>query len=348
MNLLACDLGGTKVLLGIYEKGDKNNPPKEILKEHYLSSEWDSFYLILDDFLNQKCRNIVIPKIACFGIAGPIDGNHAKITNLNWSISKLKLEKSYNFQKVELINDFAILIYGIPYIYKNQFKTIQEGKFNNISNNSNLHSIIGAGTGLGVSRGIISEDKVISLPSEGGHIEFSPKSKEEWEIKEWLKIHLKLNRVSAERIISGQGLSNIAKWRFTKNDAKNHPFYKFLREADNSSSLKKILPSKICQMSSEGDNLMQEIEKIWLDAYSSFLGDIAIHELCYGGLWIAGGTAPKHIDNFSNNSFLEQFSDKGRLKEIVNSIPIRVIVDDKFGLYSAACRAKMLFKNTSK
>ena len=92
---------------------------------------------------------------------------------------------------------------------------------------------------------------------------------------------------------------------------------------------------------------MIEVERIWLNAYASFLGDIALQELCFGGLWISGGTAPKHFKNFKSKSFMKQFSDKGRLKDILKTMPVNVILDEEFGLFSAACRAKMLLQKNS-
>jgi len=341
MNFLACDLGGTKVLIAIYEGVNKDSPPKLIAKERYLSREWESIYEITKDFLKNKCKNKYFPKIACFGIAGPIKQNSAKITNLNWDISELKLKKHFQFEKVELINDFAILIYGIPFLKSNQFKTLQ----NNTNKNNDFegyHSIVGAGTGLGISRGIISKTKVFVLPSEGGHIEFAPKTQEEWELKVWLKNYLNIDRVSYERIISGEGLSNIAKWKLSKEDIRDHPFNYYLKETKESNIIEKNLAGKICQLAKEGDPLMKEIETLWFNAYSSFIGDLALHELCFGGLWISGGTAPKHFKNFISDSFLKQFSNKGRLKDIVKTIPIRIILDEEFGLHSAACRANSL------
>ena len=343
MNFLACDLGGTKVLIAIYEEVNKDSPPKLITKERYLSAEWESIYAITKDFLKNKCKNKYFPKIACFGIAGPIEKNSAKITNLNWEISVLKLKNLFRFEKVELINDFAVLIYGIPYLKSNQFKTIQ-----NDTNKSNsfegYHTFVGAGTGLGISRGIISKTKIFVLPSEGGHIEFAPKTKEEWELKQWLKNYLNIERVSYERIISGEGLSNIAKWKLSKKENRDHQFNHYLDKAKESKIIDKGLAEKICQLAKEGDPLMARIETLWFNTYSSFIGDLAVHELCFGGLWISGGTAPKHFKKFISDSFLKQFSNKGRLKDIVKTIPIRIILDEEFGLHSAACRAKSLLR----
>ena len=118
MNFLACDLGGTKVLLGIFEKEINNNSPKLIFKKKYISSDWSSFELILEDFLKKECKNINHPSSACFAVAGPLSNNNAKIINLSWNISGDVLQRKFNFKSCELINDFAVQIYGIPFLKK--------------------------------------------------------------------------------------------------------------------------------------------------------------------------------------------------------------------------------------
>tara|TARA_B100001989_G_scaffold38694_1_gene23536 strand:+ start:146 stop:1183 length:1038 start_codon:yes stop_codon:yes gene_type:complete len=343
MNFLACDLGGTKVLLGIYKKDVNGDSPNLILKKKYISSEWASFELILEDFLKNICRNFNHPSSACFAVAGPVSDDNANIINLSWNISGKDLKKKFNFKSCELINDFAVQIYGIPFLKKNQYSTIQNGA-NSQGANNDLHAIVGAGTGLGIARGIISGSKVIVLPSEGGHVEYSPKSKSEWELKIWLKNYLNLERISCERIISGTGLSRIAEWRLSKSDVKYHPLKKYFKGTNIPDDLRKELPEKICSLSNEGDQLMIEAKNIWLNAYASLLGDVALQELCFGGLWISGGTAPKHFKNFKSDLFMKQFFDKGRLKDILRTIPLKVILDEEYGLFSAACRAKMLLK----
>ena len=341
MNFLACDLGGTKVLMGLYEQDFHHKFPKLIFKKRYLSSEWDSFDSIIESFLNKECKGINYPRTACFAIAGPVLNNKAKIMNLSWNISCDDLKKKFNFESVELINDFGVLLYGIPFLQKTQSALIQVGDKSK-GNSKNLHAIVGAGTGLGIARGIIDGNDIKVLASEGGHIEFSPRTKLEWELKIWLEKYFKMERISCERIISGVGLSRIAEWRLSKPDARNHPFQKTIEQLKISEDLRKKIPEQICNLSNNGDILMMEIEKIWLEAYASFIGDLAVHELCYGGLWISGGTASKHFKFFNSDSFLKHFSNKGRLKDIVRSIPVNVILDEEFGLYSAACRAKLL------
>ena len=343
MNFLACDLGGTKVLLGIFERVINDDSPKLLFKKKYISSDWKSFELILEDFLKNECKNITHPSSACFAVAGPLSNNNAKIMNLSWNISGNELKNKFKFERCELINDFAVQIYGIPFLKKNQYSTIQNGSQSEGTNND-LHAIVGAGTGLGIARGLISGKNVKVFASEGGHVEYSPKSELEWDLKTWLKNSINIERISCERIISGTGLSRIAEWRLSKSDAKNHPLQKFFSEIRISDSLRKELPEKICNLSKEGDQLMIEVERIWLGAYASLLGDVALQELCFGGLWISGGTASKHFKNFKSDLFLKQFFDKGRLKDILKTIPMKVILDEEFGLFSAACRANMLLK----
>jgi glucokinase len=100
MNFLACDLGGTKVLLGIFERVINDDSPKLLFKKKYMSSDWDSFEMILEDFLKNECKNITYPSSACFAVAGPLSKNNAKIMNLSWNISGNKLKNK--FKKINL------------------------------------------------------------------------------------------------------------------------------------------------------------------------------------------------------------------------------------------------------
>ena len=89
-----------------------------IFKKKYISSDWSSFELILEDFLKKECKNINHPSSACFAVAGPLSNNNAKIINLSWNISGNALQNKFNFKSCELINDFAVQIYGIPFLKK--------------------------------------------------------------------------------------------------------------------------------------------------------------------------------------------------------------------------------------
>ena len=116
MNFLACDLGGPKVLLGIFENEINDDSPKLLFKKKYISSNWDSFELILEDFLKNECKNITHPSSACFAVAGPLSNDKAQIINLSWDISGNALQNKFDLKSCELINDFAVQILSLIHI----------------------------------------------------------------------------------------------------------------------------------------------------------------------------------------------------------------------------------------
>ena len=108
------------------------------------------------------------------------------------------------------------------------------------------------------------------------------------------------------------------------------------------------MPELVSQAAKSGDPLMQEVLNIWLSAYGCVAGDIALQELCLGGLWIAGGTASKQIDGICSDIFLNSFRDKGRFKNFLEDLPVMAIIDQEAGLFSAACRTRILAESNEK
>ena len=202
MNLLAGDLGGTKTILAVYSN---ENYPRKIFEKYYISSEWESFYSIFDDFFKQLPDHISLPEYGCIGVAGPIKDQKVTITNLGWDIEAEELSQLSKINNIELINDFSVIIYGIPFFKNDQYEVIQGTLNSETKTNQELVAIIGAGTGLGMSRGLITPKNIFIFPSEGGHREFSPRTENEWELVKWLKKKLTIQRVSIERIVSATG-----------------------------------------------------------------------------------------------------------------------------------------------
>ncbi len=345
MNLLAGDLGGTKTILGIYSN---ENYPKKLYNKYYISSEWKSFYSIFEDFINQLPDHISLPEYGCIGVAGPINNHKVKITNLDWDIETEKLSLLSKTNNIELINDFSVLIYGIPFFKNNQYEVIQ-GKLNyEYKNNQNLVAIIGAGTGLGMSRGIITPKSISIFPSEGGHREFSPRTQEEWDLVKWLKKKLYIQRISIERIVSGTGLGMIARWKLDNPIEINHPLQQISKKIDINNSAILDFPSLVWEKANTGDKLMSEALQLWLSAYGSAAGDLALQELCSSGLWIAGGTAVKNLNGINSSQFLDAFSNKGRFQSFLKEIPLIVLKDPEATLFSSACRAHLIAESNEK
>ena len=338
MNLLAGDLGGTKTILAIYSN---ENHPQKLFQRYYISSEWTSLYLIFEDFIKHLPEHISIPEYGCIGVAGQIKCQKVKITNLGWDIETEELSQLSKINNIELINDFSVLIYGIPFFKKDQYEVIQGTLNSDFKNNQELIAIIGAGTGLGMSRGLITTKSISIFPSEGGHREFSPRTENEWELVKWLKKKLNIQRISIERIVSGPGLGMIAKWKLDNPINENHPLQRVLKKMDSDKSDFTDLPAIVWEKATNGDKSMSEALKLWLNAYGSAAGDLALQELCSSGLWIAGGTAVKNLNGINSSNFLDAFSNKGRFQSYLKTIPLIVLKDPEATLFSSACRARL-------
>ncbi len=341
IQFLAGDLGGTKTFLAIYEWC--GGELIEIYQQRYRSSDWDCLESMLNNFFKKLPPELKKPKEGCIAVAGPVNNGVAKITNLSWNLNEASLCKACGLDQLEIINDFSVLIYGLPFLKDSQTVKLQGPK--GVQNISGQVAIIGAGTGLGIARGFANEECLFSLPSEGGHQEFAPRNEQEWELAQWLKRFLRLKRISIERIVSGNGLGHIAQWLLDDQSARHHPLKdvaEIWHKKTPESSNWQDLPSLISKAAKEGDPLMGEALKIWLSAYGSAAGDLAVQEMCRGGLWIGGGTAHKHLSGLRSNFFLDAMRNKGRFKPFIESLPVSALIDPKAGLFSAACRALMI------
>ena len=339
MFYLAGDLGGTKTLLAVYSVKEH---VQNIHQKRYVSADWKSFAEILNDFLENLPSTIESPTKGCVCIAGPVKQGKSKITNLGWDLDKKKLIDQTSLEELDLINDFSVLIYGLYHFSSEQYVEVQN-RLKPLEIDE-VVTIIGAGTGLGIARGINTKSGLIALPSEGGHREFSPRCNKEVNLYEWIKKDLNLSRVSLERIVSGTGLGQIARWRLQKEDAHTHPLN--LKDIANNFSITSLkdpnLPSVVSKLAEEGDPLMIEVLKMWLSAYGSAVGDLALHELSTGGIWIAGGTAAKQIKGIQSKIFISAMTNKGRFEEFMKELQVIALTDPEAGLFSSACRALML------
>ena len=349
---LAGDLGGTKTLLAIYS--NQNGKLKQEHVQRYVSAEWTSLDSMLKHFLQTRPDGFATPKTSCFAVAGPVKNHSAELTNLGWTISQESLKQSAGLAQVELVNDFAVLIYGLPHFSDSQQITLQAG-----SNTDSDHTqteqgpvaILGAGTGLGMARGLPSHEGWIALPSEGGHREFAPRSDDEWALVQWLKRDLSLERISVERVVSGTGLGHVMHWMLQQSGEANHPLQekaKAWRWNTPKHPDYHDLPASTCNYAKAGDEISNAALTLWLSAYGAAAGDLALQELCSGGLWIGGGTAEKNQDGLKSMDFLNAMRQKGRFQPFLEGLTVRAVIDPEAGLFSAACRARELAESSEK
>ena len=347
---LAGDLGGTKTLLSIYREIDG-----QLKKEHshrYRSADWQDLESMLRHFLAEAPAEISKPSTSCIAVAGPVHQGSARLTNLPWQMSQTSLSAATGLERLELVNDFAVLIHGLSHFSDEQQVVLQTGRNRSAPAPAGAENgpvaILGAGTGLGMARGLPAADGWLAIPSEGGHREFAPRTEKEWELAQWLKQDLGLQRLSIERIVSGTGLGHVMNWLLHRQNGLQHCL-RAQAQAWRTMSADQPgypdLPSFTSKAAAEGDPLAGEAVKLWLGAYGSAAGDLALQELCIGGLWIGGGTAGKNLNGLCSTQFLEPLRSKGRFRSLIEGLTIRAVIDPEAGLFSAACRARDLVES---
>ena len=338
--LLAGDLGGTKTLLALYEA--KAGQLNCLTRERFNSAEWPHLAPMLQKFLSDHQDVGMVVAAGCIAVAGPVQQGKATVTNLSWSLDEKELASTMGLGQLELVNDFAVLVYGLPHLSSEQEVLLQSGE---VDPNGPI-AIIGAGTGLGMARGIRYQGKLLALPSEGGHREFAPRNTDELLLVSWLRKELKLDRLSVERIVSGTGLGLIYLWLEHCGGAEEHFMLseaaRAWKELAPGSPNRPDLPALVAKQAANGGPLASKAQEIWLGAYGSAAGDLAVHEMASGGLWVGGGTASKQLQGLQSEDFLGAMARKGRFQKFVANLPVKALVDGDAGLFSAACRARLL------
>lgn len=336
--ILAGDIGGTNTRLLLAQINNHNTKkPKliEISKAKYKNKDFPKFEDIINEFINQ---NNAIPidsiKASCFAVAGPIINQKVKLTNLPWSISAKRLKKNTNLKNILLINDFTAIGYGIPNLEPKDYMVLQNAP----KKITSPIAYLGAGTGLGV--GLMmpanNNNNKISykiIHTEGGHVDFAPTNTLQVNILQYL--YKKYHRVSAERLLSGNGLFNIYQY------LQSSPPYGIKEDPNLKHETETGDPAKAISVYAieKKDILSQIALDEFCKIYGSITGNIALSTLCYGGLYIAGGIAPQIIDVIKAGNFMRKFKDKGRMSSLLENIPLSVIIDPDIGLKGACWAA---------
>lgn len=323
--ILAGDIGGTKTHLALFSVlGDKL---QSRLHKTFPSQEYSGLEPLLREFLDSAGDAV---ERACFGVAGPVVDGKVKPPNLAWTIDPEPIAETLKLRSVSLLNDLQAAAYGIFTLEPDEFLTLNLGVVRRPGNKA----LIAAGTGLGES---ILHDEGRSyrpIASEGGHADFA--ARDELEVQLWHYLHGRFGHVSYERVISGPGLFNI--YSFLKEDGiVEEPgwFAEKLAAAEDPSAL----------VSASGLAGAPEIAVKALDmftsAYGAEAGNLALRGKTIGGAYVGGGIAPKILDKLKDGTFVRAFIDKGRYRELLSSIPVCVILNDKAALRGAAYYASL-------
>jgi glucokinase len=355
--ILAGDIGGTKTHLALYEW--HLDRVEAVRSETFHSKDYKSLEEILSEFLNPPVPPVVTaapeddttdsselkhedlprepPKIeaACFGVAGPVINNHSRTTNLPWVVDGPALGKQFDIARVQLLNDLEATAHGILLLRSDELEVLNPGA---PPEKKQALALVAAGTGLGEAILFWNGSAYQPMPSEGGHADFAPNSDTEIDLLRYLRSHYL--HVSYERVLSGPGLYSI--YEYLRDTKKNEPTW--LSEQIKAGDP----PAVIAQA---GLNGQAEIAKQALDLFVSILGaeagNLALKALSLDGVYLGGGIAPKLIAKLKDGTFMKAFTNKGRYKRLMSTLPVKVVMNQKTALLGAASVAAALARGPS-
>lgn len=330
--ILAGDVGGTKVHLALctFDEGKL-----VIRRDHkFPAHEFKTLKDVVTAFLSDPTADAKEETItaACFGCPGPVREGRIQLTNLPWLLDTRVLSKELEIEHLFLINDLEANGYGIAELPAESIFTLHEGDRTAIGH----RALMSAGTGLGQAQLIWNPmtRRHLPLASEGGHVDFAARTPDEIELLQYLIKTLK-GRISCERVVSGLGLQNV--YGFLR-DAKKMEEPQWLKDRMATEDPNAVIGTCGEDGSSE---LCAKVLEIFAGAYGAQAGNMALSLLASGGVYLGGGIAPKILRTMQNGVFRKAFLDKGRLSPLNETIPVRVILEQRAALFGAAAYAEM-------
>lgn len=319
MRVLAGDIGGTKTAMAIAEISGRSLTIQRFRK--YPSGRFGSLEEIVADFLEGHGRP---PRAAGFGVAGPVREGRSRVTKLPWIVDERRLERQTGIAQVGVINDFVAAALGIPYLGPRQLATLQGGD----AEPGGPIGLIGAGTGLGQAGLMAIARRYEPLASEGGHADFGPRDAIEDRMVRFLR--KQFGRVSRDRLLSGEGLAHL--YDFLKSDGFAPESARVVRAFQSQDHAAVISRFGLARR----DRLCRGALRLFVSIYGSEAGNLALQYRATGGLFIAGGIAPRILPALRDPIFLASFGSKPPLEDLLARIPVRVVLEPRLPLYGAA------------
>ena len=317
--ILAGDIGGTNARLAYFQS--QNGHLQLVSERVFPSREYSEFATIVSRFVEDSGTR---PEVACFGIAGPVRNGRVEVSNLPWVIEQARLAKQTAIPATLLINDLEAGAWSIGALSASDLVSL-----NSVSGpTAGNQAVIAPGTGLGEAGLFWDGSRHHVFACEGGHTDFAPQGELQIELLRYLA--KRFDHVSYERALSGPGLVNV---------------YEFLRDsgcdresAEMAAEMKQSDPAAaISKAALTGSSpLAEKALDLWISVYGAEASNLALKIMATGGLFLAGGISPKILPKLKDPLFMKAFLDKGRLRPLVESIPVHVVTNEKAGLLGAA------------
>jgi glucokinase len=331
--VLAGDVGGTKSNLGLFEV--EAGLPRLLRSGRFASAAYPGLAPVMKEFLGGDARQV---RAACFGVPGPVIENRTSTPNLTWELDGAELAAVIGGHALVLINDLVATAEGIPLLTEDELAILHRG-VPGTAGSGNL-ALIAAGTGLGMALMPRIGGTWLPVPSEGGHMDFAPRSEDEIGLLTYLQ-ELFGGHVSVERVVSGPGLFNIYGYLRDRAGLPENPRVRQALESGEDPS-KVIGEAAIAEDQEKACGLCSRAAGLFVSAYGAAAGNLALVGTATGGLYLGGGIAPKLLPRLLDGHFLHAFIDKGRFRDFLEAVPVRVILNDRAALLGAARHAASL------
>ncbi|MCA9263326.1 MAG: glucokinase [Planctomycetales bacterium] len=322
---LAGDVGGTKTILALYS--ESRGPRSPVVETIFRSRDYEQFEQIACQFVEDNDRLLVTDPIAVasIGVAGPVDHDAAKVTNLAWTVRRSLVAATLHLRidHVLLLNDLEATANAVPRLTADDIATVNTG----LPMPHAPIAVIAPGTGLGQAYLTWDGVRYRPFPSEGGHVDFAPANQLQLDLLNYL--YRRYRHVSYERVASGQGIPHI---------------YEFLRDtgraaepADLADAIERAAdPTPVIVAAANEYPICHQSLDLFVAILGAKCGNVALAMMARGGIFLGGGIPPRILNSLQSESFMEPFTNKGRFTEMMAQIPVHVITNPKAGLLGAA------------
>lgn len=340
--VLAGDIGGTRARFAVYEV----NEGLHLVHEHALDSRaYRTFRGALAEFLEvslpQAFGRSVAVEAATFGIAGPVVRQRVKTTNLPWTVDGASLSRAFSIPKVTLLNDLVAVGLGATSAPPSKLAVVHKGRPKRTGGNL---AVIAAGTGLGEAAFVWDGEEHVPCATEGGHADFGPRNGLEDELLAMLREEH--GRVSYERVVAGSSISTI--YRFFVREQRIKESKRAAAHVEGAEDPNVAIVD--LAESGQSEAAMRTIE-LWSSVYGAEAGNLALKTLATAGVYLCGGVSARLAPILARglparrkrpaaeSPFVAAFLDKGRMRSLVEAIPVAVCVEPRAGIIGAATHA---------
>ena len=327
--ILAGDVGGTKIHLGLYRADGE--VLDRIADELFATRESSSLEAVIAQFLQGRDDAIAA---ACFGAPGPVIDGVSRPVNIPWEMEEESLTRALGGAPVRLLNDLEATAWGTLHLRDTEIATLQAGATRAARSNV---VVIAAGTGLGEGGMVHTGNGWRVVACEGGHADFAPRNEEQVRLLQFLQ--REFDHVSFERVVSGPGLHNIYRFLLSRGGDAEPPW---LTEQSKTADAAAAIAE--AGLAGSDARCVHALE-IFVAVYGGEAANLALKYLALGGVYVCGGIAPKILPALESGGFIRAFLDKGRLRATLAQIPVRVCLNPDAALIGAAQVAAAMCNN---